>query len=187
MNKKPFYIFTGHIGVFCDNKSIVYSHGPFANSVEYPVLKKESVNAFNSLVDALEENYDTKIVATSSLRKDLPRYLEYLKYNGIKYDKDIFATEVANASRGEKILNVMKQDNLEPDERLSLKDKIKAFFSQTEQKNSFKDYVVIDCMTSRLTGIPRKNIIATSLKRQSLTQKQVSDFLSSLQPQPGNE
>lgn len=181
IKKEPFYIFTDIDGVLFDNESAFYAHGPFLKDVSSPVLKHSSVVALNFLLETLEKKYDTKFIITSPRRKDLVSCMQYLNYNGLKYNKPIFATDFVSGPRGKKILNLMSNDGLVPKKKPSLKQFISNFFDKNLRENSFKNYVVIDSSLSHLKRlIPKEHIIKTNFNYAALSIDQVINFLNSI-------
>jgi len=178
--KESFFVFTAINGVLCDGKFALQKHGPFAKSIENPILKSSSVDALTLLLNTLEEKYDTKLIITSKRRNDLPACMRYLHDYGFNYDKPVFATKYEEGERGRKILNFMEDQGISPVKTRTLSNIVDSLF-QTQTDKPFKNYVVIDSSLSRIKHfIPKSHIIKTNLKNESLTQQQVEEFLSQI-------
>lgn len=179
--KDPFYVFTDVKGVLSDQEKILEQYGPYLERAEYPILEASSVQALNNLLASLEENYDTRLIITSKLRKNLPRCINYLKSYGLEYDKPIFATEFKEGLRSEKIFDVMQKDGLSPARKKTLKQIISGILKRATEDKSFKNYVVIDRVSNTATrAIPKSHIIKTT-SSEPLNNLQVNKFLSFLE------
>ncbi len=179
-NKEPFFVFTAINGVLCDGEFAFQKHGPFAKSIENPILKSSSIDALTLLLNTLEEKYDTKLVITSKRRSDLPACMQYLHDYGFKYDKPVFATKYEKGERGRKILNFMENEGIAPAKTRTLSNIVDSLFSAQTDK-PFKNYAVIDSSLSRIKHfIPKSHIIKTNPRNASLTQTQVEEFLSQI-------
>lgn len=177
-NKEPFYIFFEVNGVLYDEKFAYNFHGPFFYPIDDPKIKETSMTAFNNLIQTLEENYDTKLVLISKRRKNLDNCVRYLKNYGLIYDKPIFATEFKKGARGQKILDSMSKDGLNPTKKPTLKDFVSNLLMSSKNNPKFKNYVVINPPSSKISRYIRNNhLIKTDPIRNSLTQQQVDDFL----------
>ena len=177
--KDVFYVFTSINGVLFDSKYVDSMHGPFAASIEDPILNPKSVSALLYLLETLEEKYDTKLVITSKRRRDMPACIEYLKHNGFYYNKPIFSTKYINGLRGKKIISHMEEDGQDPIRKKTISSLINSILNPNNKK--FKNYVVIDSSYFKLFGqIPSSHIIKTDYKHQSLTIDQVQSYLESI-------
>ena len=180
MEKQPFYIFLEINGVLYDEKSAYDAHG-FFYPVSEPKLKSSSINALNFLIEKIEKNYDSKLIIISRRRKNLPYCISYIKYFGVKYNKPFFATEFTEGPRGKKILKSMNDDGLIPHKKPTVKTIISNLLTTAKDDNSFKNYVVINPKSSKISKyIPKEHLIVTDRLRNSLTQEQVNLFLSSI-------
>lgn len=179
INKQPFYVFTSIDGVLYDYESAARVHTCFFKNVDCPILNKSSIEALNYLLSTLEEFYDTKLIITSPRRKNMAECINYLKSYGLKYDKPIFATPLKKGKRGQKILNEMKKDNLNPTRKLTLSSFVEKLLTSTKDRPSFDNYVVIDCKpTPRISrNIPKQHIIKTDYNNAALSKSQVESFL----------
>lgn len=179
--KEPFYIFLGISGVLCNYQTLERFHGPFLPKINYPVLTKDCVTAFNYLLKNLEQKYDTKLIITSKVRKDLPACISYLHFHGLDYDKPIFATTFKDGSRSQKILEFMESENLTPLKKPSLKIIAKKLLTKAEQDEKFKNYLIINKKDFSLAlNFPKSNIIQTKADTEGLTIEQVIKFLNSI-------
>ena len=179
--KDPFYIFTSISGVLYNYKSAECVHGPFLSQINYPILTKDNVDALNYLLTSLEQYYDTKLIITSKVRKDLPLCIDYLQRNGLQYDKPIFATLFKEGKRSDKIIEFMKSQNVNPNTKTTLADFATKLLNKAQSDRSFKNYLVIDKKNYSLSNrFPKSNYIATNPQTEGLTIEKVLDFLNQL-------
>lgn len=178
--QKPiYYVFCGIGGVLWDLEYAKSMHGPFLDTIQTPVLKPESVKALNLLLKSLEKNFDTKLIITSTQRKNLDTCVRYLSYYNLDYDKPIFATKFTAGPRGEKIIDFMEKDNLSPQKPLTLADKLKIKIKKSSKNTNFQNYVVLDNNRNAISKyIPNDRTIKTTLKNEALTVANVMEYLS---------
>lgn len=177
--KEPFYVFTAIDGVLFDAAFVQHVHGVFSNGIDEPVLKPTSIIALDSLLSQLEKTYDTKLILTSHRRTDLADCVHYLKFHNFKYNKPIFATRLGDGSRGDKVLDFIKDDGYDPKRQKSLGWFAEKILKKAEIDGDFKNYVVIDKKSSALsTQIPQNNLILTDFNKKSLTGRQVALFMN---------
>lgn len=177
--KQPYYIFMNIGGTLWDIEHIENVHGPFVNGIDRHILKPASVEAMNLLIDSLEEQFDTKLVITSSDRKDFAECVRHLKYNGLKYDKPIFRTAVSGLSRGYAIVDYLSTNKEAPLTYPKLKTIFgRIIYNNNESPNDFKNYVVLESIEKRISKeIPKSRRIITNMHK-ALTDEQVIDFLT---------
>lgn len=176
-NKLPYYVFLDIDGTLWDAEFAFYMHGFTFNSHPAPKLKPESVKALNLLLRSLEYSFDTKLIITSKRRHDLDFCVDYLQQNGLKYNKPIFCTNNSTDARGKKILDFMRENGSAPCElppNANLWTRLQYAFSIHGNPN----YVVLEDEKRLVCDqIPRNRIIYTNHNNQSLTIKQVEQYL----------
>lgn len=120
--KEKFYVFTDIDGTLNDINfintvglsRIKAKHGEnYHEKISYPLdyefIDPKCVQALDYLLAKLEENYDTQLVISSDLRRNMPLLLEKLKENGLRYPKPIRTTpHINNSLRGIEILSFLK-------------------------------------------------------------------------------
>lgn len=176
-NKLNYYVFLDIDGTLWDAEYAFRVHGFAFNTHPTPRLKPESVNALNLLLRSLEASFDTKLIITSKRRHNLNKCVDYLKDNGLDYNKPIFCTDNSTDARGKKILDFMKENGSVPCElppNANLWTRLQYAFSIHGNPN----YVVLEDEKNLVRNqIPRNRIIYTDHNKQSLTVKQVEQYL----------
>ena len=118
-------------------------------------FKPESMSALNYLIYKLSENYDVRIVISSTWRHNLPFAIKTLKENGLMYDKVIESTPISDpAKRGEQILEFL------------------------QDKQNYKMVIIDDEMFDFKKHFNMNNIIKTEMFHSALSLKDVRNFLN---------
>ena len=178
--KEKYYVFLSIDGALWDGQSAFQQHGPFAKEITKPVLKKSSVQAVNFLLENLENQFDTHLVITSRHRENMPSCVDYLTMNGLKYNKAFLCTPFVPGERGQKIIDFMEECGIRKFTYPTKNKLIAKLFSRCENPD-YSNFVVIDSNKKRISQqIPAERTIITNPKRQSLTQKQVEDYLQKI-------
>lgn len=175
-DKDLYYVFLDIDGVLWDYRQLYFKYGPFFRGQTDPELKPESIKAVNFLLETLENDFDTRLVITSGRRQNMPKCLDYLFKNGLKYNKTIFSTPYTPGSRGDKIVRFMKFDGVETTYP-TLGNAVQKLLYNFKN-NDYKNYVVIDDNKKKIAGeIPPARRIVTDINKESLTLKQVQSYL----------
>ena len=176
--KEKFYVFSGieHTLIGTDYLNDMY--GPVGFRLGYVKTDKDCMAALNSLLAGLEEKFDTVLVITSGKREHPEGCLEYLKYNGLKYDKPIFFTKYVAGPRGEKIVDFLEAQGTTPLEFHKAPLYVK-FLKYFKDNPDFNNYVVLDRPNPDISKyIPHSQYKKVNT-RKGLTMKDTADVLAS--------
>lgn len=176
--KEKFYVFSGidHTLIGTDYLNTMY--GPEGMRLGYIRTDRDCMSALNALLAGLEEKFDTVLVITSGKRENQSACLEYLKYNGLKYDKPIFFTKFIAGPRGEKIIDFLEEQGTTPLEfhKAPLYVKMLKYFKDNPD---FNNYVVLDQSKPDISKyIPRSQYKKVN-SRTGLTMNDTADILAS--------
>lgn len=107
---KTFYLFLDIDGVLWDwpylKKEIDEGRVQRGGIIEK--LKPESIKSLNFLIEKLSNEYDVKLVISSSWRYDMDRTLKILKEAGLNYNKEVDRTVINFETRGIQIKKYLK-------------------------------------------------------------------------------
>ena len=176
--KEKFYVFSGidHTLIGTDYLNTMY--GPEGMRLGYIRTDRDCMSALNALLAGLEEKFDTVLVITSGKRENQSACLEYLKYNGLEYDKPIFFTKFIAGPRGEKIIDFLEEQGTTPLEfhKAPLYVKMLKYFKDNPD---FNNYVVLDQSKPDISKyIPRSQYKKVN-SRTGLTMNDTADILAS--------
>lgn len=107
---KKFYIFLDIDGVLYDWDFIITetNAGRIKRGEFIKKFKPESICALNYLIKELEEQYDVRLVISSTWRSNMVFATKTLKDNGLIFDKEIERTPIYDpAKRGEQIVDFL--------------------------------------------------------------------------------
>lgn len=93
--KENFYVFLDFDGVLSDFRTIpnIFKIGGFlVNPNDRNAFNKESIEAVNYLIETLSLKYNTKLVLSTSWRRNFNKAKQILINNGLRYDGDIDLT-----------------------------------------------------------------------------------------------
>ncbi len=141
--KEKFYVFSGIDHTLMGTDYLKKYYGKIGFRFGYVRTDKYCMETLNYLLESLEEKFDTVLVITSGKRENPGACLEYLKYNGLRYDKPIFFTKFVAGPRGEKIVDFLEEQGTTPLEfhKAPLYVKMLKYFKDNPD---FKNYVVLD-------------------------------------------
>ena len=176
--KKKYYIFLDIDGTLYDAAHCPNYDPDYPLLKYFPMLKKSSVNAINTLLEKLEEQFDTQLVITSQRRTDMETCSSYLYGFGLRYNKPLYRTTLdKNLIRGEQILQFMKDAGEGP---FNYKKGFMKGLKYVLTKEDFKNFVVIDDedKNNRLTNVIHKSrIIFSDHDFESITSEQIIGYL----------
>lgn len=174
--KEKFYVFSGIDHTLMGTDYLNRMYGPEGMMYGYIRTDKYCMDTFNYLLESLEEKFDTVLVITSGKRENPNACLEYLKYNGLRYDKPIFFTKFIAGPRGEKIVDFLEEQGTTPLEfhKAPLYVKMLKYFKDNPD---FKNYVVLDQPNAEISKyIPRSQYKKVN-PRNGLTLKDANSIL----------
>ena len=176
-NKEKFYVFSGIEHNLTGTDYLNRYYGAAGVDYGYVFANKHCMSALNKLLESLEEKYDTTLVITSGKRENPNYCIEYLNYNGLKYDKPIYFTKFVAGPRGEKIVDFLEEQGASPLEFHKAPLYVK-FLKYFKDNPDFKNYVVLDIPQANIS----KYIPASQLKklnpRAGLTIKDTAEILA---------
>lgn len=187
MEKEKFYIFLDIDGTLYTQHDIhefTPAGYPIYLSVDFwpKDCNSESRDAFNKIIDTLEEKYDTEVVIVSRKRKDMQMCEHYLKeIYQLHISKPLQKTPYIEGERFDKIIDYIENNcGMYP----KTKSIIRNFL---HRKHLTSNYVIIDDDTSAkdmettlLSKIfDSENYIHVNGKRNSLRMYQADEFLKS--------
>ena len=96
--RKNFYIFLDIDGVLWDWdwRLGAIDKGKIKRISYIADLNPKSIEALNFLIEKLNENFNAKLVISSTWRSNLEETREILQNNGLKYDDELYATNISN-------------------------------------------------------------------------------------------
>lgn len=187
MEKEKFYIFLDIDGTLYTQNDIheyILSGKPIRMSASYWPNKcnDESRDAFNKLVNTLEEYYDVEIVIISQKRENMELCEEYLRDYGLNITKELKMTPFIEGPRAKKIIGYIKENSGKYPKTKN------QFMNFLHRKNITSKYVIIDDDTSAKEGstTPLSDTFDTDTYIQvdgikaSLTMSQINNYLASL-------
>ena len=169
MNKSDYFVFLDIDGTLWDWEYRLKHKGK--------LLRPESMNALNYLLDKLSESYNVKIVMTSKRRQYFKETCKLLYDSGLdsKYN-NIDRTPWEEGARGKKILEYMKNQGCKFPQQ---NNKVVMKMLKMLRKKIFSNYVVLDDDIDKITEyIPRQRIISPNMDYNSLDLKMVKEYLS---------
>ena len=184
--KEKFYVFSGIDHTLIGTDYLNRMYGPEGMRLGYIRTDRDCMSALNALLAGLEEKFDTVLVITSGKRENQSACLEYLKYNGLKYDKPIFFTKFIAGPRGEKIIDFLEEQGTTPLEfhKAPLYVKMLKYFKDNPD---FNNYVVVDKSKPDISKyIPRSQYKKVN-SRTGLTMNDTADILASNGIEPNLE
>ena len=176
--KEKFYIFTGIDRTLIGRDFLDKNYGPIGFRIGYVRTNPTSMAALNFLLENLEKKFDTRLVITSG-RREHPAYCEeYLKYNGLKYDKPLFFTRFVAGPRGEKIVDFLEEQGTTPIEFHKAPLYVR-FLKYFKDNPDFNNYVVIDEPKADISKYIPKQQYHKVNKRKGLTFSDSAEILES--------
>ena len=187
MEKEKFYIFLDIDGTLYTQQDIhefTTAGFPIYLSANFwpQDCNAESREAFNKIIDTLEQNYDTEVVIVSRKRKDMQMCEHYLKeVYKLHISKPLQRTPYVMGERSDKIIDYIENDcGLYPKTKNVIKNLL-------NKKRLTSNYVIIDddtfakdMRTTLLSNIfGEENYIPVHGKRSSLRMSQADEFLKS--------
>lgn len=155
---KDFYVFLDVDGVLYD-WDYIFSEvkaGNIKKGGMITTFKKDSIEALNHLIEITSKTYNTKLVITSSFRKNMNLLISKLKESGLAYDGEIdrIGNNYSSINRGKEI-------------KYYLKDK------------SNYDFLIIDDeMFDYKEEFEKFDIIKTEIYHNALSLEMVKKYLS---------
>ena len=169
MEKEKYYVFLDIDGTLWDYEYRMYNNNG--------LLKPQSMEALNYLLDRISDEHDVQIVMTSRRRKQFDSACKLLYDSGLKKCyKNIDKTPWVEGDRGKKILDYMKNSGQKfiYDNNI-LKQKLLRML----KKPIFDRYVVLEDESDKVVqAIPKDKLISPNIISNALSMDMVKNFLT---------
>ena len=174
--KPIFYVFSGIDKTLSNNTFKKTYYGDRAPIHDDYDLDPDCVHALNFLLSNLEEKYDTRLVITSNRRANQHNCINYLKNNGLNYDKPIAFTKMIHGTRGEKVVEFLESNGATPLTYHTAPLYVR-LLKRFKDNPDFNNYVVLDGSGKSYSRYIPKSQIKKISPKTGLTKDMAFDIL----------
>ena len=163
-NKENFYVFLDFDGVLNDFLTVPGLHkigGFFVKNTDSNTFNKESIQAVNYLLKALETKYNVKLVLSSFWRLNFEKAKSVLKNNGLEYDGEIGRTPKLKGKK--RAIEILR------------------YLAEHEDRNVTQNFLTIDDKGHLPKYFKDQNSIKTNIINGSLTMSDILNYLDKYQ------